>query len=186
MSDDKDRILIGLKYAAVLESLTDDSLSSLAGALEGDIKDTFAKVAGLSAEAYASPATLGGAIRDGIARRRTSHDAGIILGEPCTQHCIEKLGDASEDPTLEQLQAVLPEAVEKFGLDAVRLMVVQYSRSLAGFRQLVATDPRFANASNNTSVMVRIVDEDAQAAKRAVRKERKERERATKLKQSGR
>lgn len=38
MSDDKERILLGLKYAAVLESITDDSLSSLASALDGDLK----------------------------------------------------------------------------------------------------------------------------------------------------
>lgn len=186
MSDDKERILLGLKYAAVLESITDDSLSSLASALDGDLKDAFAKVTGLSAEAYATPASLGGAIRDGISRRRASHDAGIILGEPCAQHCIEKLGDASEDPSLEELHAVLPEALETFGLDAVRLMVVQYSRSLVGFRQLVATDARFASTSSSAAVTVRAVDEDAQAAKRAIRKERKERERTAKKKQSGR
>ena len=57
MSDDKEKILLGLKYAAVLESITDDSLSSLASALDGDLKDAFAKVTGLSAEAYATPAS---------------------------------------------------------------------------------------------------------------------------------
>lgn len=102
------------------------------------------------------------------------------MGEPCAQHCIEKLGDASEDPSLEELHAVLPEALETFGLDAVRLMVVQYSRSLVGFRQLVATDARFASTSSSAAVTVRAVDEDAQAAKRAIRKERKERERTAK------
>jgi len=77
--------------------------------------------------------TLGGLARDGMARRRAWHDAGILLAEPCTQYSIEKLGDSSEDPTLEELQALLPEVTEKFGLDAVKLMVVQYSRSLKGF-----------------------------------------------------
>ena len=81
---------------------------------------------------------------------------------------------------------MLPEALETFGLDAVRLMVVQYSRSLVGFRQLVATDARFASTSSNAAVTVRTVDEAAQAAKRAIRKERKERERTAKKKQSGR
>ena len=84
------------------------------------------------------------------------------------------------------LSASVIKWLETFGLDAVRLMVVQYSRSLVGFRQLVATDPRFASTSSNAPVTVRTVDEDAQAAKRAIRKERKERERAAKKKQSGR
>jgi hypothetical protein len=84
------------------------------------------------------------------------------------------------------LHAVLPEALEKFGLDAVRLMVIQYSRSLKGFRLLVASDERFAPSGPAPTTAVREIDEAAQAAKREARKARKAEEKAAKAKQQGR
>lgn len=181
MSDDKDRIILGQRYSAVLNNISDESLSQLAAALEGDLRDAFAKIVGLPSSAFDDEVTLGARARDAMARRRSWHDAGIVLAEPCTQYSIEKLGDASEDPSLEELQALLPEVVEKFGLDAVKLMVVQYSRSLKGFRQLVASDERFLTSGTTagaTQVLER--DEAVQAAKRALRKERRDREKLAK------
>ena len=186
MSDDKERIILGQRYSAVLGELSDESLSTLAAALEDDLRTAFAKIVGLPSTAFDDTVTLGGLARDGMARRRAWHDAGILLAEPCTQYSIEKLGDSSEDPTLEELQALLPEVTEKFGLDAVKLMVVQYSRSLKGFRQLVASDDRFQSQTAQSQHTVLARDEAAQAEKRALRKERKERERLMKKKQSGR
>jgi hypothetical protein len=183
MSDDKDRIILDQRYIAAFNDIDDDTLSSLAMALEGELRDALAKVVGLPADAFDSPEELGGRVRDGIHRRRMGHDTGVLLSEPCTQYCIEKLGDSSEDPTLEELQSLLPEIVEKFGLDAVRLMTIQYSRALKGFRQLIATDERFVIARPPVGPGVLEKDEAEQAAKRAARKERKERERAAKAKQ---
>ena len=114
-----------------------------------------------------------------------AHDAGVVLAEPCTQWTIDKLGESSEDPTLEELHAVLPEAITEYGLDAVRLMVIQYSRSLKGFRQLVASDERFAPSGPAPVTALREVDEAAQAAKREARKARKAEEKAAKAKQQG-
>lgn len=182
MSDDKERIILGQRYSTLIGSLTDDSLSTLVSALEDDLRDAFSKIVGLPAAAFDDPAALGSLARDAMARRRAWHDAGILLAEPCTQYSIEKLGDSSEDPTIEELNELLPEVVEKFGIDAVRLMVVQYSRSLKGFRQLVASDERFNVSTSNVGAPLIERDEQLQAAKRAERKQRKARERAARSK----
>ncbi|NBY44519.1 MAG: hypothetical protein EBQ64_00780, partial [Acidimicrobiia bacterium] len=80
-------------------------------------------------------------------------------------------------------------AIEKFGLDATRLMAIQYSVSLNGFKQLVATDERFmipksensANASSASSVVAQArKDVPADAEKRRLRRERQEKEREEK------
>jgi hypothetical protein len=184
MSDDKERIILDQRYIAAFNSIDDQALSSLSLALEDELRDALAKVAGLSADAFDSPEELGGRVRDGIARRRMAHDIGALLSEPCTQYSIEKLGDSSEDPSLEELQELLPEIIEKFGLDAVRLMAIQYSRALKGFRQLVSQDERFAVARPPEGPGVLEKDEAVQAAKRAARKERKDRERAARAKQT--
>jgi hypothetical protein len=186
MTDEKDRFLLDRRYCAAFENLEDSVLADLASALEGDLRDGFARIIGLADGAYDDKATLGAAVREGIAKRRIAHDAGIILAEPCTQWAIEELGEASEDPTLQQLNDLLPRAIEKFGLESVRLMVIQYSRSLKGFRELVASDERFAMGGTAAPVVVLEKDEAEQAAKREARKARKAAEQAKKTKQQGR
>lgn len=185
MTDEKDRFLLDRRYSAAFENLEDSALAELASALEGDLKDGFARIIGLPEGAFDDTATLGAAVRDGITKRRMAHDAGVILAEPCTQWAIEELGDSSEDPTLEELHVLLPKAIEKFGLDAVRLMVIQYSRSLKGFRELVAADERFSMGGAAAPVVVLEKDETEQAAKREARKARKAMEAAKKSKQQG-
>lgn len=172
MSDDKDRFLLDRRYAAALAEMDDATLASLASALEGELRDAFARLVGLPEGAF-DDAALGALVRDGYVRRKVAHDTGIILAEPCTQYSIEKLGDASEDPTLEQLNELLPGIIEKFGLVAVQLMVIQYSRSLKGFRQLVAADDRFAAKGEPVGGVLLTKDEAEQAAKREARKARK-------------
>lgn len=186
MNDDKDRFLLDRRYTAQFDHFNDEVLADLACALEGELRDGFARIVGLPDGAYDDPSTLGAHVRQGISARRVAHDAGVVLAEPCTQWCIEELGDSSENPTLEELNALLPAAIEKFGLDAVRLMVIQYSRSLKGFRQLVANDERFTPLTTAPTVTVIEKDEAEQAAKRAARKERKAAEKAARAKQQGR
>jgi hypothetical protein len=65
-------------------------------------------------------------------------------------------------------------------------MVIQYSRSLKGFRLLVASDERFAPSGPAPTTAVREIDEAAQAVKREARKTRKAEEKAAKAKQQGR
>lgn len=181
-----DRFLLDRRYSSAFEAMDDASLAGLAGALEGELRDGFARLVGLPAAAFDDAATLGALVRGGIAERRVAHDAGIVLAEPCTQWAIETLGEASENPTLEQIHEILTEAIEKFGLEAVRLMVIQYSRSLKGFRQLVASDERFAAPVATAMTTVLEKDEAEQAAKREARKARKAAEREKKAKQQAR
>ena len=173
-NDDRERFLLDRRYNAFLGDLDDATIGGLAAALEGELRDAFARVVGLAEGVFDQDAVaLGEAVREGYTRRRMAHDTGIILAEPCTQYSIEKLGDASENPTLEQLNDLLPEVIEKFGLVAVQLMVIQYSRSLKGFRELVASDDRFAVKSDPVGGVLLVKDEAEQAAKREARKARK-------------
>jgi hypothetical protein len=185
MNDDKDRFLLDRRYSAAFENLDDAQIARLAQALEGELRDAFARIIGLADGAFDDEASLGGQVREGIAKRRMAHDAGVVLAEPCTQWCIEELGASSENPTLEELNALIPKAIEKFGLDAVRLMVIQYSRSLKGFRQLVASDERFAPMTSAPQMQLLEKDEAEQAAKREARKARKSAEKAARAKQQG-
>ena len=170
-----DRYILDRRYIAALGDMDDATLGSLAMALEGDLRDAFARVVGLPEGAFDGDdsVALGAAVRDGYTRRRVAHDTGVILAEPCTQYSIEKLGDSSENPTLEELNGLLPEVVDKFGLPAVTLMVIQYSRSLKGFRDLVASDSRFAPSSAPVGGELLVKDEAEQAAKREARKARR-------------
>lgn len=174
-----DRYLLDRRYAAALDEMDDATLGGLAAALTEDLRDAFARVVGLPEGIFEAgdDAALGAAVRDGFTRRKVAHDTGVILAEPCTQYSIEKLGDSSENPTLEQLNDLLPEVTEKFGLQAVRLMVIQYSRSLKGFRQLVASDERFAAGGTPPGGQLLVKDEAEQAAKREARKARKAKKR---------
>jgi hypothetical protein len=181
MNEDRDRFLLDRRYAAFLADLDDATLGALAVGLHDDLRDAFARIVGLPDGAFGSDdtpadhAALGAAVREGSVRRRMAHDTGVVLAEPCTQWCIERLGDASENPTLEQIREVLPAAEAEFGLPAVQLMVIQYSRSLKGFRDLVASDDRFAPTSEPVGGTLLLKDEAAQAAKREARKARKAR-----------
>ena len=71
------------------------------------------------------------------------------------------------DPRPEE-SPLLPEITEKFGEDAVLLMVIQYSRSLKGFRDLVASDDRFAPKGEPVGGALLVKDEAEQAAKRVL------------------
>ena len=95
------------------------------------------------------------------------------------------LGSAADDPNIEALRATLPEVIEKFGLDATRLMAIQYSASLNGFKQLIMQDERFlipkSGATTQTTTVIGVKQDTAEnQEKRRVRRERQEKERETK------
>ena len=185
MSTSKEQILIDRRYAAVLSTISDDSLAELASNLPEKLRDPFAKVAGLPAGALSTKDGLGAKIRTGFVSRKSFIDVGILLSEPCTEHCIEALGSAADDPNIEHLRSTLPEAIEKFGLDATRLMAIQYSASLNGFKQLIMQDERFmVPKTGNTIVASALIAAKPETAesqeKRRARRERQEKERETK------
>jgi hypothetical protein len=177
----RESIILERRFVNALAALDDDTVRAAALALDDDLRDVLAQVAGLGADAFADEATLATRIREGAQRRRCAGDVCVVLCEPCTSHCIEVLGSASDDPTLDDLLAILPDAIEKFGLDVVKLMAIQYSLSLQGFKKLIASDERFAlPVSQSPAMQLRVVDEEAQAAKRAARKARRAAEKSKK------
>ena len=170
----RDQIIVERRYVAVFGTVSDESLTKLAQALPDALRDPFARAVGLRRGAYDDASTLADSIRKGMVARKSVIDAGVLLSEPCTGYFVDTLGEASDDPSFDDLQSLIPDAIEKFGLDAVRLMAVQYSVALGGFRRLVNEDDRFKiPAAAIATAPVR--DEASQEAKRAARKERRKR-----------
>jgi hypothetical protein len=62
----------------------------------------------------------------------------FALAEACNDDTVEALGDAHEDPTLEQLREVLPGVIEKHGLPTVTLMLAAYAASDAVSQPVIA------------------------------------------------
>ena len=181
VSTSRDTILIERRYAAVLDSLSDASLGALTMAVGEKLRDPLAKVLGLPAGSFDDASTIADKVRVGLVARKAYLDVGILLAEGATEKAIEMLGDRSDDPSLEDLQMIITPLAEEFTLDAVRLMAVQYSVSLGGFRKLVASDERFAIPAAGAKAAVAqstaTKDEAAQAEKRRQRAERKEKDR---------
>jgi len=169
----RDQIIVERRYLAVFATVSDESLTALAVALPDSLRDPFARAVGLRRGAYDDAATLADSIRKGMVARKSVIDAGVLLSEPCTGYFVDTLGEASDDPSFDDLQSLIPTAIEKFGLDAVRLMAVQYSVALGGFKRLVNEDERFKIPASNTAVPSRPTAID-QEAKRAARRERRQ------------
>jgi hypothetical protein len=172
----RDQIIVERRYVAVFGTVSDDSLSSLALALPDSLRDPFARAVGLRRGGYDEAASLAENIRKGMVARKSVIDAGVLLSEPCTEFFVDTLGEASDDPSFEDLQSLIPTAIEKFGIDAVRLMAVQYSVALGGFRRLVNEDERFAIPAAAAATTPRQTAAD-QEAKRAARRERRQQKR---------
>jgi len=180
VSSSREHILLERRYASVFSTISDESITALATALPEKLRDPLAKVLALPAGTFSEPATVAALIRQSMTTRSAHLDAGVLLSEPCTERCIEILGSTSDDPNLADLQANVDELIESFGLDAVRLMSVQYSLTLAGFKKLIATDERFAlpvTASSSFSLRPAETDTAAQEEKRRQRAMRKEKDR---------
>jgi hypothetical protein len=173
----RDQIIVERRYVAVLATVTDESLTALVLALPDSLRDPFARAVGLRRGAYDDAATLAGAVRNGMVARKSVIDVGVLLSEPCTEFFVDTLGDASDDPSFDELQSLIPSAIEKFGLDAVRLMAVQYSVALGGFRRLVNEDERFAIPAAATPTTTPRASGPDQEAKRAARRERRQQKR---------
>ena len=172
----RDQIIVERRYIAVFATVSDQSLGALAQALPEALRDPFARAVGLRRGAFDEADTLATNVRTGMVARKAIIDAGVLLSEPCTEYFVDTLGDASDDPSFEDLQAVIPAAIEKFTLDAVRLMAVQYSAALGGFRRLITEDDRFKIPAGEVSMPVQ-ANAAEQAAKRAARRERRQQKR---------
>lgn len=181
VSISRDSILLERRYAAVLATVSDESLAAMAIAVDDKLRDSLARLLALPAGSFDDPASLAPRMREAMAKRKAHLDAGVIMGEAATEKAIEILGDRSDDPSLEELQAVLPQLIDTYGLDAVRMMTIQYSTSLGGFRKLLASDERFALPTTSTkaatTTTATAADTAAQEEKKRLRAERKQKER---------
>src|SRR4051794_3125666 len=74
--------------------------------------------------------------------------AALSIAGPCSDDCIDVLGDKSDDPTREDMDAVLDDLVERWGAQMVTLMLAAYPAmdAPAGptFAEILDTDERFA------------------------------------------
>lgn len=180
VNSSREFILMERRYASVFATISDESLASLAMALPEKLRDPLAKVLALPAGSFSQPTAIATTIRRAMVARSAHLDTGVVLSEPCTERCIEILGSTSDDPNLADLQSSVDELIESFGLDAARLMSVQYSLTLAGFKKLIATDERFAlptTATANSPLRPIETDAVAQEEKRRQRAVRNEKER---------
>ena len=144
------------------------------------LRDALAKVLALPAGTFNDATTVATKVREAMKARKAYLDTGVLFGEAACEKAIEVLGDKSDDPSLEDLNNVLPALIEEFSLDACRLMAVQFSISLGGFRKLVNTDNRFAipstGATTTTTSDAPAKDAAAQEEKKRMRAERKEKD----------
>jgi hypothetical protein len=107
-----------------LRATTDDELAGIVAALGDDHREAIERLVG----GEATPE----AIRQAAARGRidgTMESIALVLTDAALADCIEQLGDHADNPTSDQLRAVLPGVVERHGLGATRLMLAS---TLAG------------------------------------------------------
>ena len=182
VSNSRDTILLERRYAAVFTTITDESIAKLAAAVDEKLRDALAKVLALPSGTFDDATTVATKVREAMKARKAYLDTGVLFGEAACEKAIEVLGDKSDDPSLEDLNNVLPALIEEFSLDACRLMAVQFSISLGGFRKLVNTDNRFAipstGATTTTPSDTPAKDAAAQEEKKRMRAERKEKDKA--------
>lgn len=107
-----------------LRAATDDELAGIVTALGDDHREAVERLAG----GEATPDT----IREAAAKGRidgTMESIVLVLTDAALADCIEQLGDHADNPSSDQLRAVLPGIIERHGLGATRLMLAS---TLAG------------------------------------------------------
>ncbi len=74
--------------------------------------------------------------------------AALSIAGPCSDDCIDTLGDAAEEPTREDMDGVLDGLVERWGVQMVTLMLTAYPAMDAPcgpvFIDILESDDRFA------------------------------------------
>ena len=107
-----------------LRATTDDELAGVVSSLGDDHREALERLAG----GEATPER----IRESAAKGRidgTLESLTLVLTDATLADCITELGDHADNPSSDQLRAVLPGLVERHGLGATRLMLAS---TLAG------------------------------------------------------
>src|SRR5215207_646443 len=107
-----------------LRATADDELDAAIAALGDDHREALERLAGGEATADAVRAAAAKGRIDG-----TLESIGLVLTDASLADCIEELGDHADNPSSDQLRAVLPGIIERHGLGLTRVMLAS---TLAG------------------------------------------------------
>jgi hypothetical protein len=168
-----------------LLAMTDEELETLVASLPDDHRDAIDSLCGAREGGFEDPASRTLAIRASAARGRMSgvlEQLATVLTDPCLAECITALGDASDSPSEEQLQAVVPGLVETHGVATVRLT---FAASIAGeaaasviLTRLLKSDDVLALPAASAPAAPVVLTNEADAETKAKRKAAKERKQA--------
>lgn len=170
-----------------LRAMTDDELTAALTALDEDHRSAVNQLAEVPAEATET-ATLAYVRAAGQRGRMNGvlEQIALVLTDRCLADCITALGDASDNPTEDQLRAVLPALVDQYTLPVVRLMLASATAGEANatpiLTRLLKSDEQFALPAAEpvtTAVLTRSADDDPERERlKAERKERKRQQQA--------
>jgi hypothetical protein len=108
---------LGLLDRAI-RATTDEELETLVGGLSDDHQE--------AVERFTNGEATPDAIREAVARGRidgTMEGLALVLTDAALADCIKELGDHADNPTSDQLRAVLPGIVERHGIGTTRVML---------------------------------------------------------------
>ncbi|MGI9031109.1 MAG: hypothetical protein ACR2HP_14170 [Ilumatobacteraceae bacterium] len=174
-----------------LRATTDEELQTLIEALGDDHREALERLVGGEVTPQA--------IRDAAAKGRidgTMESVALVLTDTALADCIKELGDNADNPSTDQLKAVLPGLVERHGLGVTRVMlastVAGEASAAAIIRDLLKRDELVAlppPEPARPSPIVRApqvsnVERDAIKAKRQELRRRKQEDARTRREQS--
>ena len=171
-----------------LLAMTDAELEALVASLPDDHRQAIDRLSGARDDSgFEDPAARIVALRSTVARGRMTgvlEQLTTVLTDACLADCIEQLGDASDNPTEDDLAEVTPGLIERHGLATVRLTL---ATSVAGeaaasvvLTRLLKHDEVLALPAREVEptapvVLAREADDDTKARRKAA-KERKQAE----------
>ena len=176
-----------------LRATTDEELEAVVEALDDDHREALERLAGGSATSTS--------IREAAAKGRIDgamESLALVLTDAALADCIKELGDHSDNPTTDQLRAVLPGIVERHGIGMTRLMLASTVAGEANasvvIRDLLKHDDLVALPSiepARPSVIVHApkvsdVERDAIKARRQEQRRKKQADARTRREQSAR
>jgi hypothetical protein len=177
-----------------IRATSDDELAATVEALDEDHREALERVVG------GEPTPT--ALRDAASKGRLNgamESIALVLTDASLADCIEKLGEHADNPTSEQLRAVLPGIVERHGLAVTRIMLASTVAGEAAaatvIRDLLKHDdvvklpreePRQIAPTISAESDEEDPERDAVKAKRAEVRKRKQEEAAVRREQSAR
>jgi hypothetical protein len=184
---------LGLLDRAI-RSTTDEELSALIEALDDDHRE--------AVERFTDGEATPDSVRAAAAKGRidgTMEGLAMVLTDVTLADCIKELGDHADNPTTDQLRAVLPGVVERHGIGPTRIMLAStvageataatVIRDLLKHDELVAlpkAEPPTAPTPTARETEESDGDRDAIRAKRHEQRRRKQEEARQRREQSAR